>query len=210
MASLRLEVRRSRWPLTANPAFAKSLGRVIGTLNAARTTGGHQLEAARHPGDQATAARRLARAHDAAATAPRDSHRVRSAPTRTSAIVAALRRLSSAYASLAHAAAAQRQAPVRGAQAPRSRAADAALSDGVRPAAPGRLLDRLTAGQFPPWTTPEPPFEVERRPGVARPHGRVVVSRRAVGVTRWRRWRERSGGPESARTGPVWAWAWAA
>ena len=91
-------------PLTANPNFARALGGVIRTLNAARSAGSRQLEAARRPGDQAAAARRLARGHDAAATA---ASRLSAGPIGADAnlaMVAALRRLGTAYASLAQAA----------------------------------------------------------------------------------------------------------
>jgi len=91
-------------PLTANPTFARSLAGVIETLNAARTADGRQLEAAKRPGDQAAAARRLALAHAAAATA---AGRFAPGPIGADAnvaIVAALHQLASAYSSLADAA----------------------------------------------------------------------------------------------------------
>ena len=103
VASLRLES-AAVLPLTANPTFARSLARVIGTLNAARAADGHQLEAAKRPEDQAVAARRLAVAHAAAAMS---AARLAPGPIgadANGAIVAALRRLSSAYSSLADAA----------------------------------------------------------------------------------------------------------
>jgi hypothetical protein len=77
---------------------------VIGTLNAARAGDGRELEAAKRPGDQATAARRLALAHASAATA---AGRLAPGPIGAGAnlaIVAALRQLASAYSSLAAAA----------------------------------------------------------------------------------------------------------
>ena len=95
--------------------------------------GGHQLDAARRPADQAAAARRLARAHDAAATA---ASRLSPGPIgadANAAIVAALRRLSAGYTSLAQAAKANDKRRYATAQAEITRA-DAALS-----AAFGRL-----------------------------------------------------------------------
>jgi hypothetical protein len=91
--------------LTANPAFAKALGGVVATLDAARGADGRRLAGARRPADQAAAARRLAQAHDDAAKA---AARLSPGPVgadANAAIVAALRRLGSAYASLAQAAA---------------------------------------------------------------------------------------------------------
>jgi hypothetical protein len=91
--------------LTANPAFAKALGGVIATLDAARSADGRRLASARRPADQAAAARRLAQAHEDAAKA---AARLSPGPVgadATAAIVTALRRLGSAYASLAQAAA---------------------------------------------------------------------------------------------------------
>jgi outer membrane biosynthesis protein TonB len=91
--------------LTANPAFAKALGGVVTTLDSARGADGRRLAAARRPVDQATAARGLARAHDAAASS---AARLSPGPVgadANAAIVAALHRLGSAYASLAQAAA---------------------------------------------------------------------------------------------------------
>ncbi|MGN6869054.1 MAG: serine/threonine-protein kinase [Solirubrobacteraceae bacterium] len=90
--------------LTANPAFAKSLGGVVATLDAARGADGRRLAGARRPADQAVAARRLAQAHDDAAKA---AARLSPGPVgadANAAIVAALKRLGSAYASLAQAA----------------------------------------------------------------------------------------------------------
>jgi hypothetical protein len=90
--------------LTANPAFAKALGGVIATLDAARAADGRQLAGARRPADQAAAARRLAQAHDDAARA---AARLSPGPVEadaSAAIVAALQRLASDYASLAQAA----------------------------------------------------------------------------------------------------------
>jgi hypothetical protein len=103
IASLRLRSGQAL-PLTASPAFAKSLGEVIRTLDEARATEGHQLVAAKRPADQAAAARRLAAAHAAAATA---AGRLAPGPIGADAnvaIVAALQKLSSAYDSLAGAA----------------------------------------------------------------------------------------------------------
>jgi len=91
--------------LTANPAFAKALGGVVATLDAARGADGRRLAGARRPADQAAAAHRLAQAHDDAAKA---AARLSPGPIgadANAAIVAALRRLGSAYASLAQAAA---------------------------------------------------------------------------------------------------------
>jgi hypothetical protein len=91
--------------LTANPAYAKALGGVVARLDAARGADGSRLAGARRPADQAAAARRLAQAHDDAATA---AARLSPGPVgadANAAIVAALRRLGSAYASLARAAA---------------------------------------------------------------------------------------------------------
>jgi Protein kinase domain len=91
--------------LTANPVFAKSLGGVVARLDAARSADGRRLAGARRPADQAAAARRLAQAHDDAANA---AARLSPGPIgadATAAIVAALRRVGSAYASLAQAAA---------------------------------------------------------------------------------------------------------
>jgi hypothetical protein len=104
VGSLRL---RSAAPLTltANPAFAKALGGVVATLDAARGADGRRLAGARRPADQAAAARRLAQAHDDAAKA---AARLSPGPVgadANAAIVAALQRLGSAYASLAQAAA---------------------------------------------------------------------------------------------------------
>jgi hypothetical protein len=103
VASLRLKSGKAL-PLTASPAFAKSLRSIIETLNAARATNGHQLVAAKHPADQAAAARRLASAHAAAAIA---IGRLAPGPIGADAnlaIAAALHNLSSAYESLARAA----------------------------------------------------------------------------------------------------------
>ena len=103
VSSLRLQA-ADALTLTANPAFARALGRVITTLGAARTADGRRLETARRPTDQAAAARRLALAHDTAASA---ASRLAPGPIgadANAAIVAALRRLGSAYASLAGAA----------------------------------------------------------------------------------------------------------
>jgi hypothetical protein len=91
--------------LTANPAFARALGGVVTTLDAARGADGRRLAAARHPADQAAAARRLAQAHEAAA---KSAARLSPGPVGSdanAAIVAALQRLGSAYGSLAQAAA---------------------------------------------------------------------------------------------------------
>ena len=91
-------------PLTGNPAFATALGGVIRTLNTARATDGRRLEAARRPADQASAAGRLARAYDSAATA---AGRLTPGPVGADAnasIVTALDKLGVAYGSLAHAA----------------------------------------------------------------------------------------------------------
>ena len=103
VASLRLKSAQAL-PLTASPAFAKSLRSVIETLNAARAADGRRLAAAKHPADQAAAARRLAGAHATAATA---AGRLAPGPIGADAnlaIVAALHKLSSAYSSLASAA----------------------------------------------------------------------------------------------------------
>jgi serine/threonine protein kinase len=103
VSSLRLKSAQAL-PLTASPAFAKSLRSVIETLNAARAADGSRLAAAKHPGDQAAAARQLAGAHATAATA---AGRLAPGPIGADAnlaIVAALHRLSSAYSSLASAA----------------------------------------------------------------------------------------------------------
>jgi hypothetical protein len=103
IASLRLRSGQAL-PLTASPAFAKSLASVIETLNNARASDGHQLVAAKRPADQAVAARRLASAHAAAAAA---AGRLAPGPIGADAsvgIVAALNELSSAYSSLATAA----------------------------------------------------------------------------------------------------------
>ena len=126
VASLRLKSASALAP-AANAAFAKSLAGVIGTLNAARTAGGRQLAAARHPSDQATAARRLARAYDSAADG---AARLSPGPIgadANAAIVAALRKLGSAYASLAHAAAANNKRQYAAASTSITRA-DAALA----------------------------------------------------------------------------------
>jgi outer membrane biosynthesis protein TonB len=91
-------------PLTGDPAFATALGAVIRTLNATRTTDGRRLEAAKRPADQAAAAGGLARAYKNAAAG---AARLAPGPIGAdgnAAIVAALDKLSSAYASLAHAA----------------------------------------------------------------------------------------------------------
>ncbi len=90
--------------LTANPAFAHALGRIIVTLGAARSADGGRLQAARHPADQAAAARRLALAHDTAADAAARLDPGPIGADANTAIVAALRRLGSAYTSLASAA----------------------------------------------------------------------------------------------------------
>jgi len=90
--------------LTGNPAVATALGGVIRTLNAARATDGRRLEAARRPADQASAAGRLARVYDSAATA---AGRLTPGPVGADAnasIVTALDKLGAAYGSLAHAA----------------------------------------------------------------------------------------------------------
>jgi serine/threonine protein kinase len=103
IASLRLES-ATALPPTANPVFARSLGTVIATLNAARAADGRRLETAKRPADQAASAHRLAVAHSAAATA---AGRLAPGPIGAEAnlaIVAALHRLGSAYESLAHAA----------------------------------------------------------------------------------------------------------
>jgi hypothetical protein len=91
-------------PLTASATFAKSLGSVIESLNNARALDGHQLVAAKRPADQAAAARRLASAHAAAATAAGQLTPGPIGAGANAAIVAALHQLSSAYASLATAA----------------------------------------------------------------------------------------------------------
>jgi hypothetical protein len=91
--------------LTANPAFAKALGGVVETLDAARGADGRRLAEARRPADQAATARRLAQAHEDAAKA---AARLSPGPVgadANAAIVAALQRLGSSYASLAQAAA---------------------------------------------------------------------------------------------------------
>ena len=103
VSSLRLHAANAL-ALTANPVFARALGRVITTLGAVRTADGRRLETARRPADQAAAARRLALAHDTAASA---AARLAPGPIgadANAAIVAALRGLGSAYASLAGAA----------------------------------------------------------------------------------------------------------
>jgi hypothetical protein len=103
VASLRLSS-AAPLSLTANPAFAKALGGVVATLDAARGADWRRLAGARRPADQAAAARLLAQAHDEAAKA---AARLSPGPIgadANAAIVAALRRLSSAYASLAQAA----------------------------------------------------------------------------------------------------------
>jgi serine/threonine protein kinase len=103
VSSLRLQA-ADPLALTANPVFARALGRVITTLGAARTADGRRLETARRPADQAAAARQLALAHDTAASA---ASRLAPGPIgadANAAIVAALRRLGSAYGSLAGAA----------------------------------------------------------------------------------------------------------
>jgi serine/threonine protein kinase len=90
--------------LTASPAFAKALGAVIGRLNAARTEDGRRLADAPRPADQAGAARRLALAHDSAATA---AARLSPGPIGSDAnlaLVAALRKVAAGYAALARAA----------------------------------------------------------------------------------------------------------
>jgi hypothetical protein len=104
VASLRL-ISATPLTLTANPAFAKALGAAVARLDAARATDGSRLAGARRPADQAAAAHRLSLAHDDAATA---AARLSPGPVgadANAAIVAALRRLGSAYASLAQAAA---------------------------------------------------------------------------------------------------------
>jgi hypothetical protein len=78
---------------------------VVARLDAARSADGRRLAGARRPADQAAAARRLAQANDDAANA---AARLSPGPIgadATAAIVAALRRVGSAYASLAQAAA---------------------------------------------------------------------------------------------------------
>ncbi len=103
IGSLRLKS-ATALPLTANSTFARSLGGVIGRLNAARTADGQRLETAKRPGDQAAAARRLALAHAAAAAA---AGRLAPGPIGAGAnvaIVAALHELASAYSELAEAA----------------------------------------------------------------------------------------------------------
>jgi hypothetical protein len=104
VGSLRLES-ATALALTADPAFARALGAVIATLDAARGTDGRRLAAARRPADQAAAARLLAQAHDAAAKA---AARLSPGPVEAdanAAIVAALHGLGAAYASLVQAAA---------------------------------------------------------------------------------------------------------
>jgi hypothetical protein len=112
--------------LTANPAFAKALGGVVATLDAARGAAGHRLAGARRPADQAAAARRLAQAHDDAAKA---AARLSPGPVgadANAAIVAALHRLGAAYAALAQAAA-HHDARMYGAASKAINQADAAL-----------------------------------------------------------------------------------
>jgi hypothetical protein len=78
---------------------------VVARLDATRDADGRRLAGARRPADQAAAARRLAHAHDDAAKA---AARLSPGPVgadANAAIVAALRRLGSGYASLAQAAA---------------------------------------------------------------------------------------------------------
>jgi serine/threonine protein kinase len=103
VSSLRLRSAEVLSP-TANPAFARALGRVITTLGAARAADGRRLVAARRPGDQAAAARRLALAHETAASAAAGLASGPIGADANTAIVAALHRLGSAYASLARAA----------------------------------------------------------------------------------------------------------
>jgi hypothetical protein len=103
VASLRLKSAAAVL-LTANPAFARSLGTIIGALNSARTAGARSLESAKRPAAQAAAARKLSSAHAAAAAA---AARLAPGPIGADgnlAIVAALHRLSAGYASLARAA----------------------------------------------------------------------------------------------------------
>jgi len=91
--------------LSANPVFARSLGGVVARLDAARGADGRELAAARRPADQAAAARRLAQAHDDAAKAAAQLLPGPVGADANAAIVTALRRLGSGYASLAQAAA---------------------------------------------------------------------------------------------------------
>ncbi|HTP19643.1 MAG TPA: hypothetical protein VMJ65_08560, partial [Solirubrobacteraceae bacterium] len=103
VASLRLRS-AAALSLTANPAFARSLGTIIGALNSARTTDARSLDTAKRPAAQAAAARRLSSAHAAAAAA---AARLTPGPIGADgnlAIVAALHKLSAGYASLARAA----------------------------------------------------------------------------------------------------------
>jgi hypothetical protein len=104
VGSLRLRS-ASALTLTANPGYAKALGGVVTTLDAARSADGRALAEASRPAEQAAAARRLAQAHDAAAGA---AARLSPGPVgadANAAIVAALHKLGSGYASLAQAAA---------------------------------------------------------------------------------------------------------
>jgi hypothetical protein len=103
VASLHLRA-ATALPLTASPGFARSLGAIIGTLNASRAADGGRLASAKHPADQASAARRLASDHVAAAAA---AARLQPGPVgadANQAIVAALRKLGSGYTLLARAA----------------------------------------------------------------------------------------------------------
>ena len=103
VATLRL-ASATALPPTPNPAFGRALSAVVRTLDAARTIDGQRLTSANHPSEQAAAARRLAVAHGAAATA---ASRLAPGPIGAdadAAIVASLRNLSAAYTSPARAA----------------------------------------------------------------------------------------------------------
>jgi hypothetical protein len=91
-------------PLVADPAYGAGLSTIVSTLNSARTSAAGRLAKAGDPGAQARAAQDLAQAYQRAAT---DAQKLTPGPAAApanAAIVAALKRLSGAYSSLAGAA----------------------------------------------------------------------------------------------------------
>jgi hypothetical protein len=92
-------------PLGANPTFASALGKVVGKLNGARGTAGHQLASATSQKAQASAANALAGAYQQAASAAAKLQPGPIGVQGRQAIVAALRQLATGYQALSTAAA---------------------------------------------------------------------------------------------------------
>ena len=92
-------------PLGANPTFASALGKIVGKLNGARGTAGHQLASATSQKAQASAAKTLAGAYQQAASAAAKLQPGPIGVQGSQAIVAALRQLATGYQALSTAAA---------------------------------------------------------------------------------------------------------